>query len=67
MSFLRILLLFLLGMMVRRLYLSFRNAAKARRSRENDQVRNPGHEPTDPGYTDLTEQGIDDADFEEIP
>ncbi len=67
MSLPRLLLFLLLGMMIRRLFLSFGKARKAKRQPESEQVRPPQGKPTEPDMADLTEQGIDDADFEEIP
>ena len=64
MNILRILLLFLLFLMGRRLYRAFRDTGRPR-------VRRPGPDRADkPGQKkmkDLTDQDIDDADFEEIP
>ncbi len=67
MSLLRLILFFLLAMMIRRLFNSMRgsrNRGQGTRAREN---RSEAGTENDPAYTDLTEQGIDDADFEEIP
>ena len=63
----RLLLLFFVGLMVRRLF-----KATFGRGQRSTEPKNPDGKPGETGesganYTDLTEQGIDDADFEEIP
>jgi hypothetical protein len=67
MFLMRLLLLLLVGIMARRLYRGFKAAGQMKRRQETDEVQTPGGGPGEPGYPDLTEQGIDDADFEEIP
>ncbi len=62
MSLMRLLLLFLLGLMARRLFLAFRRSQSQERPSAGAE-----RAPEEPRYSDLTEQGIDDADFEEIP
>ena len=67
MSLMRLLLLFLLGIMLRRLLKPLWSRKNARsKGSATDGDRN-GTATDAPGYADLTEQGIDDADFEEIP
>ncbi|MDX2473059.1 MAG: hypothetical protein QNL91_05075 [Candidatus Krumholzibacteria bacterium] len=53
--------------MVRRLYRGLKAAGQKKRRPKVDDPGTPGGDPADAGYADLTEQGIDDADFEEIP
>lgn len=70
MTIFRLLLLFLFGLLVRRFYLSVK-------SRVMPHVTGPGPKPgvkdgnqapeAGQPMTDLTEQDISDADFEEIP
>ncbi len=67
MFLMRLLLLFLFGIMLRRLYRAFRSNMQRGASQKRDGVNSPSGEQADPDYADLTEQGIDDADFEEIP
>ncbi len=63
----RLILLILAAVMGRRLYRAFKGAGQKQANREKDTVHTPGEGQAEPGYSDLTEQGIDDADFEEIP
>ena len=68
MFLIRLFLLFFVGMMIRRLFRSIRSKAGKTSAQESEGVRQPGGSAADkPDYKDLTEQGIDDADFEEIP
>ena len=67
MFLIRLLLLLLVGIMVRRLYRGFKAVRQKKRRPKADDARTPDGGPDDAGYADLTEQGIDDADFEEIP
>ncbi len=60
----RLLLLFLLGLVIRRVYRAVRTA---KRSLGAKQTGIRSEKIPDEGFRDLTEQGIDDADFEEIP
>ncbi len=70
MNIFRILIFFLFGLLVRRLYLSLKS-----RVISNPTGSAPGGGVNDPGSAqqsgqplkDLTEQDISDADFEEIP
>jgi hypothetical protein len=63
MNILRILLLILLFLMGRRLYRAFRDTGRPRvRRSEPNPAPKPGQK-----MKDLTDQDIDDADFEEIP
>ena len=67
MTLIRLILLVLVGAMIRRLYRSVRGgAAQTAGRRERTSSSQP---PSADGreFSDLTEQGIDDADFEEIP
>jgi len=67
MSMMRLLLLLLLGLMVRRLFRSFKGTRRYRAERPKTRSREDAEAGKATAYTDLTEQGIDDADFEEIP
>ncbi len=67
MFLIRLLLLLLVGIMVRRLYRGLKAAGQKKRRPKVDDPGMSSADPADAGYTDLTEQGIDDADFEEIP
>jgi hypothetical protein len=67
MFLIRLLLWLLVGIMVRRLYRAFKAAGQKKRRPKVDDPGTPGGDPADADYADLTEQGIDDADFEEIP
>lgn len=67
MFLIRLLLLFFVGTMIRRLYRTIRSSAGKRSAQESGGVRQPADKATKADYKDLTEQGIDDADFEEIP
>ena len=67
MNLMRLLLLFLVGLMARRIYRAVKGAGQKRRRPPRENVETPGGGQADSGFTDLTEQGIDDADFEEIP
>jgi hypothetical protein len=64
MPFIRFILLVFLGLMVRRIYLSFKGR---KRSEFGSNDGDPGESSTERPMKDLTEQDIDDADFEEIP
>jgi len=65
----RLLLLFFLGLMIRRIWLSITRARRPRPGSDPSQ-QNEGQGPAahtgKPG-SPITEQEIDDADFEEIP
>jgi hypothetical protein len=68
MFILRLILLFISGLLVRRLYLAFKAVGTGGHPSPNhgkpDRNNNPGNpRPVD----DMTEQDISDADFEEIP
>ncbi len=70
MNIFRLLIIFLFGLLVRRLYLSVKSrvisdpSGPGRKRGLDDQSSSPG--PDQP-MKDLTEQDISDADFEEIP
>jgi hypothetical protein len=68
MFILRLILLFIFGLLVRRVYLAFKSATSGGRPDPNH-GKPPGKDDSDkpPAMDDLTEQDIDDADFEEIP
>ncbi len=57
----------ILGVMLRRLYLLYRPSTKAEAGQRPESRGDTTMGQADRGYDDLTEQGIDDADFEEIP
>ncbi len=68
MFLMRLILLVLLGLMLRRIFRAVRSVAKREtRRRQDPGVRTPPNQRPSTEYSDLTEQGIDDADFEEIP
>ena len=70
MFIIRFILLVFLGLMARRLYLAFKSRGPAAASRSGQGSAGPGKPGTnrpEHGMEDLTEQDIDDADFEEIP
>ena len=70
MFIIRFLLLVFLGLMARRLYLSFKSrgsGSSARSKQGSPPPGEPGTKRTGQGMDDLTEQDISDADFEEIP
>ena len=67
MNLMRLLLFLLFGMMLRRLLKPLwqkKNSQGAPRAKAQRGTKTPA---ADKRYGDLTEQGIDDADFEEIP
>lgn len=65
MFLLRLVLLVFLAMMIRRIYRSWRKVASLKGQKSDGPVHTDP--PEQAKYSDLTEQGIDDADFEEIP
>jgi hypothetical protein len=68
MSFLRLLLLLLVGLVVRRLYLAFKSVKAGGYPSPDHGQRSRDKGPKKPKrMDDLTEQDISDADFEEIP
>jgi len=67
MFLIRLFLIFVLWMLIRRFYRNIK-AMKARsKAGENQNVGHKSGAQPEADYKDLTEQGIDDADFEEIP
>jgi hypothetical protein len=68
MSILRLILLFVFGLLVRRVYLAFKSATSGSRPDPNHGKPSGNSDPGKPqAMDDLTEQDISDADFEEIP
>ena len=67
MNLMRLLLLFLLGLMLRRLLQPLWRKGKKRQQSPAPPGGNAAKPDSEGNYADLTEQGIDDADFEEIP
>ena len=65
MFLLRLVLLLIFFMMIRRIYRSWRSAMVERKRKPDTDAGQKKASEAD--YSDLTEQGIDDADFEEIP
>ena len=63
MTLIRLILFILVGYMARRLYLGVKSVA---RSGERKPPEGPGTQPK-AEVKDLTDQDIDDAEFEEIP
>ena len=64
----RLILLFIFGLLVRRVYLSFKSAVSGGRPDPNHGKPSGNTDPVQPPpMDDLTEQDISDADFEEIP
>ena len=65
----RIILLFFLGLLGRRLYVAFRalGSAGGRGAAPSGDQSGAGVPGSDRAMKDLTEQDISDADFEEIP
>ena len=63
MTLIRLILLVFVGFMARRLYLALKSPG---RSGSRKSTTSPTPEAT-AGMKDLTDQDIDDADFEEIP
>jgi len=69
MFLLKFVLLFILFMLIRRIFRFWRSLITKRtvKSRSHRDQEMPGQGAKEKQYSDLTEQGIDDADFEEIP
>ncbi|MFT5232333.1 MAG: flagellar biosynthesis/type III secretory pathway M-ring protein FliF/YscJ [Candidatus Krumholzibacteriia bacterium] len=65
MFLLRLVLLLIFFMMIRRIFRSWRSAMVERNRKPDTDAEEK--KATEVDYSDLTEQGIDDADFEEIP
>jgi len=63
MTFIRLILLVFVGYLARRLYLSWKSPGRS----ENRKSQASVQPEAKAGMKDLTDQDIDDADFEEIP
>lgn len=63
----RLFFLILVGITARRLYRAFKGKSAGKGFGQSETVHTPGADQTSSEPSDLTEQGIDDADFEEIP